>query len=142
MNKSSRNYTGYFLLIVAIIIISLLMNGGFNLSPNKRIEYDTLLSYVNEQSIERVAIRDTSLVGLKKGTQVASVDFPEKKYDFETTIGSSEEFIDASLQLVANKQGKEVNTLSVNDLPFKIEYRAPVVRPWYYDFIPLLLTLG
>ena len=143
MKKSSnKNFSGFLMVIAAIFIISLLLNGSFNLEPNKRIEYNELLTYIQTDSIDRVAIRGTSLVGLKKGTQVLPGDFPDKRHDFETTIPSAEEFSKTARQIIANKKGINVEQVTENDLPFKINYRQPLTRPWYYDFIPLLVTLA
>jgi len=86
-----------------------------------------------------VAIRGTTLVGLYRNGDIAEADFPERGYDFETTIGS--DFIDTVRQMAASKQGKTLDEISVSDLPFTVEYRAPVVTPWYVEFLPFILMI-
>lgn len=140
MKKSSRGFMGYVVLIAAFLLIAVLLNNGFGLQENKRIEYPKLLELIENDQVARVAIRNSSLAGLYKNTTVAQSDFPERKYDFETTIGS--DFIETVRQMAARKKGVSLEEVSVNDLPFTVEYRAPVVTPWYIDFLPFLLISG
>ena len=142
--KPSRGILGYFILIGTLLIIAILLNGGLNRTVSKRIEYPDLLKAVDKGEVGRVAIRGTSLVGVFDGknrqTQTADVDFPERSYDFETTIG--EDFIQTVRQMKAAKEGKELDDVSVKDLDFSIQYRAPITIPWWYEFIPYLIMLG
>ncbi|MBR3430289.1 MAG: ATP-dependent zinc metalloprotease FtsH [Clostridia bacterium] len=122
----------------------MLINGGLNRTVSKRIEYPELLEAISKDQVGRVAIRGNSLVGVFDGkklqTYTADADFPERSYDFETTIG--DDFLLTVRQMAAVKQGKQLEEISVNDLGFKIQYRAPVTIPWWYEFIPYLIMLG
>ncbi|MBQ8536327.1 MAG: ATP-dependent metallopeptidase FtsH/Yme1/Tma family protein, partial [Clostridia bacterium] len=126
----------YVVLLAAFLVIAIFMN-GFGGQEDKRIEYPELLELIEKDQVAKVAIRSNTLVGLVRNSQVAQSDFPERKYDFETTIGS--DFIDTVRQMTAQKKGVNVEEISVNDLPFTVEYRAAVVTPWYIDFLPFLL---
>ena len=145
MNKKpSRGILGYFALIGTLLLIAILLNGGLNRTVSKRIEYPQLLTAIDKGEVGRVAIRGSSLVGVFDGknrvTMTADADFPERSYDFETTIG--DDFIETVRQMKANKVGKQLSDITVNDLDFSIEYRAPVTIPWWYEFIPYLIMLG
>ncbi len=140
MKKSQRGLMGYVVLVATFIMIAVILNGGFGTAVNRRIEYPALLAAIKEDQVQAVAIRGTSLVGLKRGTTVAATDFPERNYDFETTIGS--DFIDTARQMAATKKGVPVEEVSVSDLSFTVEYRPPVVTPWYMEFLPFLLIIG
>ncbi len=137
--KPSRGFTGYIILLVAILLIAILMSGGLNQTVSKRIEYPQLLEMIKEKKVARVAIRNSSLVGLTTTTNVAKADFPERSYDFETTIGA--DFLETVRQMKAKETGDDLETISVRDLDFTVEYRAPVVLPWWYDFLPYLIML-
>ena len=140
MNKKpSRGITGYIILLGTLLLIAILLNGGLNQTVSRRIEYPKLLEYIKEQKIARVAIRNNSLVGLYKVTTVSDNDFPERNYDFETTIG--DDFLDTVRQIEANSQKVDVDQITVDKLSFQIQYRAPVVIPWWYDFLPYLIML-
>ena len=130
----------YVVLIGTFLLIAILLNGSLSDPVNKRIEYPELLKMIQEDQVARVAIRNNYLVGLKKNTTVAAADFPERAYDFETTIGN--DFIETVRQMEATRQGKPLDEVSVSDLKFTVEYRAPVVTPWWYDFLPFLLVAG
>ncbi len=137
MKKSSRGLMSYVVLIGTFLLISILLNNMMGGPVNRRIEYPQLLQMIQEDQVARVAIRNNNLVGLKRNTTVAAADFPERAYDFETTIG--EDFIETVRQMEAVKQGKALNDISVGDLTFTVEYRAPLVTPWWYDFLPFLI---
>ncbi len=128
---------GYVVVIATFLIIAILLNGGMGTQENKRIEYPQLLQMIENGQVSRVAIRGTSLVGLKTNTTVAASNFPDRQYDFETTIGS--DFIDTVRQMEANKQGKALDEVTVNDLSFTVEYRAPVQTSWWVEFLPMIV---
>ena len=130
---------GYVALVAAFILIAVALNGGLGQSVSRRIEYPELLTAIREDNVKAVAIRGTSLVGLYRNGTVADADFPERGYDFETTIGS--DFIDTVRQMTATAEGKSLDEVSVSDLPFTVEYRAPVVTPWYMEFLPFILMI-
>ena len=138
--KKSRGIIGYLALLGTLLVIAILMNGGLQQPVSKRIEYPQLLEMIEEDQVARVAIRNNALVGLKRTTRVSSLDFPDRDYDFETTIGS--DFIDTVRIMAAKKQGVEPDLISVEDLGFDIQYRAPVTVPWWYEFIPYIIMLA
>ena len=140
MKKSSKGFTGYVVILTVLLIVALLVNQGLGTANGKRIEYPALLEMIKNDQVERVAIRNNQLVGLVKGTTIPANQFPDQRYDFETTIG--DDFIDTVRQLQAQKDGKSIDEISVSDLSFQIEYRAPVETPWWIDFLPFLLTVG
>ena len=137
--KPSRGVIGYIALLATLLLVAVLLNGGLTQTVSRRIEYPKLLELIEEGKVARVAVRNNSLVGLTTTTNVANADFPERSYDFETTIGS--DFLETVRQMEAKKQGAELEQISVKDLPFELEYRAPVVVPWWYDFLPYLIML-
>ena len=140
MKKSSKGFTGYVAILAVLLVVALLVNQGMDTANSKRIEYPALLEMIKNDQVERVAIRNNQLVGLVKGTTIPASQFPDQRYDFETTIG--DDFIDTVRQIQAQKDGKSIDEISVSDLSFQIEYRAPVETPWWIDFLPFLLTVG
>ena len=138
--KKSKGMIGYLALLGTLLIIAILMNGGMREPVSKRIEYPQFLKMVEEDQVARVAIRNNGLVGLTKNTRVSSSDFPDRDYDFETTIGG--DFYSTVLTMAAKKQGLDPDLVSVEDLSFEIEYRAPVTVPWWYEFLPYVIMLG
>ena len=157
--KNSRGIIGYVILLGTLLLIAILLNGGLGQTVNKRIEYPELLRMIGEKEVGKVAIRDGSndLVGvLKDGkTNVATSDFPERSYDFETTI--SEDFKETvrlmkvqELNNTPDENRREedkgrvytLNDVSDKDLDFTIQYREKVKVPWWYEFIPYLIMLG
>ncbi len=139
MKKTQRGMMGYVVLIAAFILIAVVLNGGFGQTVNKRIEYPALLEKIQNKEVQAVAIRGTTLLGLNKNTTTATSDFPESNYDFETTIGS--DFIDTVRQITATQLGKSYDEVSVADFSFALQYRAPIVTPWYAEFLPFIVII-
>ena len=137
--KKTRGIAGYVALLGTLLIIAILLNGGITQTVSKRIEYPQLLQMIEDGKVARVAIRNNSLVGLTTTTRVASLAFPDSDYDFETTIGS--DFLDTVRTMKAKKEGVDPETVTVNDLDFRIQYRAPVQVPWWYEFLPYVVML-
>ncbi len=137
MRKSSRGMIVYVLVLVALIVLGLVLTNGSGAS--KRIEYPQLLEMIQNDEVERVSIRDTTLIGRIRESKLPLADYPNK-YDFETTIG--DDFIDTVRTMIAKQKGVLVDDISVNDFSFKVEYMAPVTTSWLMEFLPYLLMLG
>ena len=138
--KKSKGVAGYLALLGTLLVIAILLNGGLTQTVSKRIEYPELLEMIENGEVSKVAIRNSSLVGLKRNTKVLKGAFPDSDYDFETTIGS--DFIETVRIMEARKQNVDVDEISVNDLSFEVEYRAPVTIPWWYELIPYVIMLA
>ena len=139
MKNNNRGMITYVVLLAIILVIAVMLNQTGIEPVNRRIEYPKLLDMIDQDEVGAVAIRGNTLVGVTKNTRVLANRFPESDYDFETTIG--DDFIQTARQMVANKRNVSVDEISVNDLPFTVEYRAPVVRAWWLDFIPYLIIM-
>ena len=131
---------GYIVVLATFLMIAVLLNGGLGGEENRRIEYPALLEMIAQGQVEKVAVRNNALVGLVEGSRVNPLAFPDHDYDFETTIGA--DFIETVRQMRAMELGKPLDEVSVNDLTFTIEYRAPVVTPWWYELIPFVIMMA
>ena len=99
-------------LLLMVLTISMLFTNGFGSNTrDRRITYPQLLTMIEEGQVRSVAIRGTSLVGVTTTTTVADADFPDKNYDFETTIGA--DFIVTARQMQAAKLNKPLDEVSV-----------------------------
>jgi len=142
LKRLNRGFLGYVALIAVIILVAVYFS-SLNGSPNRRIEYPQLLKMIQEDQVAKVAIRSNSLRGMRRTTAVANADFPERNYDFETTIGN--DFIETARQMQAAKLGKPLEEVSVSDLPYEISYRAPEDLFWTMlisSAIPVALMIG
>ncbi len=139
MKKAQKGMMGYIVLIAAFILIAVILNGGFGQSINRRIEYPALLEAIKNEKVAAVAVRGSTLVGVYTDSAVAKADFPERAYDFETTIGV--DFLDTVRQLTAAKLGKPLEEVSVDDFSFTLQYRASLVTPWYVEVLPYIILI-
>ena len=110
MRKVSRGLIGYIIMIAAFIFLIVVLSGGVN-TVDKRIEYPELLQMIEKGEIDRVSIRGYNLVGRLKDSRISRSDYPNRAYDFETTIGP--DFYDTVLTMRANQLGKDIQSISV-----------------------------
>lgn len=125
-------------MIAMFIFMVVLLSNGLN-PVDKRIEYPQLLEMIEEKKVDIVSIRGNSLVGHLKDSKISLSDYPDRAYDFETTIGG--DFYDTVLKMKAQQMNLNADQISVNDLDFKIEYLPPLTTPWYLELIPYLLPM-
>ena len=140
MKKSYRGFALYAVIILAIIIISQ-MFGAMGQTRSVKIDYNKLLEYIEKDEVSAVAILDDTLVGLMRTTKIAQMDFPDKAYDFETTI-DKDNFFATVRQIYADKLGKPVDQVSERDFAFGITYLPQPQTPWYLEFIPFLIMMA
>ena len=138
MKKVSRGLLGYAVMIAAFILLIAALSGGMG-GASKRIEYPELLKLIENDQVDRVSIRGTSLVGRLKDSRISKADYPSRGYDFETTIGP--DFYATVCTLAAQKKGIDPDLVTVQDLSFEIEYLAPVTTPWYVELLPYLIPI-
>ncbi len=136
--KRNRGWMGYLVVLVTFLLIAITLGGSLG-QKDRTVTYPQLLEMIRKDEVSAVAIRNTSLVGLRRDTKVKPDAFPDQNYDFETTIG--EDFIETVRQMEATRRGVALDAISVSDLPFSVQYRAPVTIPWWYEFIPLLIMI-
>ena len=158
MKKTSRGFVGYAIMIGVLILIAVLLNSSLNTGVSRRIEYEQLLTYIQDNRVAKVAIRDNTLIGVTRGS-IYSNSFSESSYDFETTIPSKERFLvdaycithnnavtaaksDSAETTAISAAAADAEYMTALDLSFEIIYLAPVTRSWFVEFLPYLLMMG
>ena len=136
MRRTSRGLMGYLIMIAAFILLAVILSDMSLGATGQRIEYPKLLELIEEDNVDRVAISGTTLYGRIRSSLIPTANFPNS-YDFETTIG--DDFVDTVRTMVANAKGLSVDSVSVNDFAFTLQYMAPRTTPWYISLIPYLL---
>ena len=142
--KKNRGWLGFAVVLSVLLFMAVALDGTLG-QKDRRVTYPQLLTMIENGQVKSVAIRNTSLVGLKTDTKIADREFPDNDYDFETTIGA--DFIETVRQMEASRRSKEsgqtvtLESVAVSDLPFTVEYRAPLVTPWWYELLPILIMM-
>ncbi len=129
----------YAVLLAAILLLAMTMNPGKNQTASKSITYSELLSMISDHRVNAVAIQGEHLYGLTTQNAAQRARFPDAYYDFDTVIGS--DFLYTVRQMVAKEKGVDVDTVSVDDLGFAVQYRSTSTRSWWIDYLPLLLEI-
>ncbi len=139
MKKKSHGFVSYAIMLAVLLLIAITLNNSLPQAVSKRIEYPELLNMIQNGQVEAVALRGSTLVGLKKNSHVPASTFPAQDYDFETTIGS--DFLYTVRQMQANARNVDVESISVKDLNFSVQYRKEEARAWYLDYLPFLIEI-
>ncbi len=135
MRNASKGFAGYLIMIAAFIVLAVVLsNMGNGFSP-ETVTYPELIQMIRDGKVDKVAINGENLYGLYKNSRYAG-NFPSY-YDFSSVIG--DDFIDTVRILTANEKNKDVDTVSVADFSFKLEYAPTRVTPWYIQLIPYLI---
>ena len=137
--KKRKNAVLLWVVIAAVMLLLIFFDSSRR-ADARHIEYPQLLEMIRQDQVEAVAVRGSSLVGLKRGSKVAASDFPDRNYDFETTIG--EDFIDTAKELTAGLKGLAAEDVTVSDLSFTITYRPPLTQPWWYAVLPYVILMA
>ena len=90
--KRNRAWTGYVVVLAAFLVIALLLNGSVLKQQSREVTYAQLWEMIDAGQVKSVAIRETSLWGLKTDTSIPDSRFPESAYDFECTVTNIESF--------------------------------------------------
>ncbi|MDR2504971.1 MAG: ATP-dependent zinc metalloprotease FtsH [Oscillospiraceae bacterium] len=125
--------------MVALVTLSQLFSSA-NAPDNTDIKYDQLLELVSEQQIQRIAIVETTLVGLRKNSAIPVSEFPNTRYDFKCVI-DRDNFFDSVKQIRARQLGTSPDLISEQDLGFAVDYLLPAVLPWYLEFLPYIIVM-
>ena len=98
--KKNRGWLGFAVVLSVLLFMAVALDGTLG-QKDRRVTYPQLLTMIENGQVKSVAIRNTSLVGLKTDTKIADREFPDNDYDFETTIGA--DFIETVRQMEASK---------------------------------------
>ena len=140
MKRSYKGIAFYVVIFIAIFFLSQAFLSS-NTQVKRKIDYSTLITYVQEDKVAAVAIMEQQLVGLLRDTKIAQADFPEKGYDFETVVDRTN-FFETVRQIYAEKLGRPIAEVSERDFAFTIAYLPRPVTPWYMELIPFVVMVG
>ena len=135
--RNSRGALGYIVMMAAFILLSVIISDSMTV-PSNRITYPELLEKISNDGIDRVSIRGSNLVGRNKISLTALTDYPER-FDFEVTIGP--DFIDTVRTMHATKYDVPLESVSLANLDFAVEYLPPLVTPWYLEILPYIIPI-
>ena len=135
MRNASRGIAGYLIMIAAFIVLAVILTQSNSGIKPDVITYPELLEKIEKKEISKAAIDGENLLGLNKNSRYAG-NFPEY-YDFSCVIG--DDFIDTVRILTAKQKNVDVDTVSVNDFSFELEYAPTKITPWYIQLIPYLI---
>ncbi|MBR6525219.1 MAG: ATP-dependent zinc metalloprotease FtsH [Clostridia bacterium] len=127
-------------MIAAFIFLAVILSDMSLGATGQRIEYPQLLELIEKDEVEKVAISGTTLYGRLKNSLIPASSFPDKSYDFETTIGG--DFVTTVRIMIANRRGVSAEAVSVNEFPFTLQYVRPATTPWYIQLIPYVLPMA
>ncbi|MGN1369475.1 MAG: ATP-dependent zinc metalloprotease FtsH [Aristaeellaceae bacterium] len=140
--KRNRGWLGYLIVLCAFLAVALMFNGSMMSQSNREITYAQLWEMIDAGQVKSVAIRGTSLWGLKTDTSIPESKFPERDYDFEATISDIASFRTEAYKRQAKVMGVDPDTVGDGDLSFAIIPMAPETVSIWITLIPYLLMIG
>ena len=140
--KRNRGWLGYFVVLAPLLVIALLLNTTLMGETNREVTYAQLWDMIDAGQVKAVAIRGTSLWGLKTGTDIPDSRFPESAYDFEATVTSIDSFRQEAYKRYAKANLVDPAIVSDGDLEFDIIPMAPETVSIWVSLLPTLLLIG
>lgn len=140
MKRPLKGFIVWAIVMVALVTLSQLF-AAMTPTTDLTVTYEELLTLVENNNIDRIAIIENRIVGLKKlnGLGVSAANFP-MRYDFECVV-DRERFFDAVAHIRAEQQHTTPDQIADNNLGFQVEYLTPAVTPWYYEFLPYIVVV-
>ena len=139
--KRNRAWTGYVVVLAVLLAIVLLYSSMIG-QQSREITYSQLWEMIDAGQVKTVAIRGTSLWGLKTDTTIPEARFPEGDYDFECVITDIESFRQEAYKRQAKVLGVNPESVGDGDLTFTIVPMAPETVSIWVTMIPTLLLIG
>ena len=141
--KRNRAWTGYLIVLAAFLVIAVLLNGTMLGQESREVTYAQLWEMIDAGQVKSVAIRGTSLWGLKVDSAIPESQFPERNYDFEATISDIDSFRQEACKRQAKKMdGVNPDAVGEGDLSFTIIPLAPETVSIWVTLIPYILMIG
>ena len=140
--KRNRGWLSYVILLGVLLSMVLVLNETVLGGQNKEVTYAKLWEMIDAGQVKTVAIQGTKLWGLKTDTTIADSHFPERNYDFETTITDIESFRQEAYKRQAKVLGVSPDSVGDGDLSFAIIPMAPETVSIWITMIPTFLLIG
>ena len=140
--KRNRGWLSYVILLGVLLSMVLVLNETVLGGQNKEVTYAKLWEMIDAGQVKTVAIQGTKLWGLKTDTAIADSHFPERNYDFETTITDIESFRQEAYKRQAKVLGMNPDSVGDGDLSFAIIPMAPETVSIWITMIPTFLLIG
>ena len=139
----------YLLLLAVILLLVQMLGTGSSVTP-KTLSYTSLLEWIEadlrsdlgetlpedqqEMTIDRVIIRENTLIGRVEDSQISEQDFGAS-YDFTCVLPGEEQFYTDVNAIYASVLGRSV---SPTEYRFEVTTELPAGRPWWLDWIPMI----
>ncbi len=140
--KRNRGWLGYLIVLAPLLVIALLLNSTLMGQTGREVTYAQLWEMIDAGQVKSVAIRGTSLWGLKTDTTIPDSRFPESAYDFEATVSNIDSFREEAYKRQAKIDQVDPATVGDGDLSFTIIPLAPETVSIWVTLLPTLLLIG
>ena len=140
MKKSYKGFPIYALVILAVLIVAQLFSQSMTSRRGVTIEYSRLLTMIEEEKVEQVALQGSTAYVLVRGSSIPASAFSAEAYDYDTTV-SRDTFVTTCRQLAAAREGQPVEEITELDLGFTLSYLPQPVTPWYIELLPYLIMM-
>ena len=129
MKRQYRGFSMPLLVLLIALIVTEIVGAAMTTHRGPRVSYAQLLSYIQEDKLDAVALQGDIAYALRIGGSVSTADFSSASYDLSAVVPG--DFVHTCIQLTAEKKGVEPGTLTELDLPFNMIYWERPSPPWY-----------
>ena len=137
MKKSYRGFPIYGLIILGVFIVSQLFTSSLMTQRGTKIEAAKMYEYIDQGVVDRVALQgDVAYAHLTSST-IPAAALSAEAYDYSAVV-DGDTFVDTCRQLVANKSGETLESVTELDLGFELMYLPPEEPSLLMSILPYL----
>lgn len=133
--------SGPFIYIIIVLLIIVLSSYVANMGGNssKELSYNEFLQMVKNDEVSAVTTVDKNVYVLKKNSQIPMEEFHTRS-DFYTYTNDVSETKKDLIRIY--HPDKDVESLTVMDIPIQVNSYPRPEDPWYVLFLPYLIIVG
>lgn len=137
-----RNFkTPLIYILILGVIIWMLTGLQPSETADKKLTYNDFLELVRQEQVKAVDITETTLVGLKVGSEITEKSFPDK-FDFYVILPSVEQYANDVAVIRAEKLGVPVESITTLDYGFVSNSSLPPEPSFWEIILPYLIIFG
>lgn len=133
--------SGPFVYIIIVLLIIVLSNyvAGMNSNQSEEVSYNEFLEMVKNEQVAAVTTVDKNVFILRKDSSIPEKEFYARS-DFYTYTDDVSEMKKDLIRIY--HPDKDVEALTVMDIPIKVNSYPKPEEPWYVLFLPYLIIVG
>jgi len=129
-----------YVLLVVVILIAVRAIGSPTRDTIRELNYSELLDLVENDQLAYVMTSGNTMIGATVDSGISAKEFGSR-YNVTALLPSVSQFYSDVNTIYGEKLGRSPDQVKVTDYSFTITVTPPATTPWWFEWLPLLVTL-